>query len=60
MTNDPNDTRKRDERERDEPLALEAYEALADAGFVIERLVEPLPIPKFREADPEDYAKLLR
>jgi SAM-dependent methyltransferase len=34
--------------------------ALAGAGFVIERMVEPQPIPKFREADPEDYEKLLR
>ncbi len=34
--------------------------ALAEAGFVIERLVEPRPIPQFREADPDDYEKPLR
>ncbi len=52
----------------DDPVEVTAWHrplqdlinALADAGFVIERLVEPLPIPKFREADPDDYEKLLR
>lgn len=34
--------------------------AVAGAGFRIERLVEPRPIPQFEEDDPEDYAKLLR
>jgi SAM-dependent methyltransferase len=34
--------------------------ALWDTGFVIERLVEPLPTEDFKQADPEDYEKLLR
>jgi len=34
--------------------------SLADAGFRIERLVEPLPVPEFKEEDPDDYEKLLR
>lgn len=33
---------------------------LADAGFLIERLVEPMPTEPFRQADPKDYAELLR
>jgi SAM-dependent methyltransferase len=35
-------------------------EPLSAAGFVIERLVEPVPVPAFRDADAEDYAKLTR
>jgi SAM-dependent methyltransferase len=35
-------------------------EPLGAAGFVIERLVEPVPVPEFRDADPEDYANLIR
>jgi hypothetical protein len=34
--------------------------ALAQAGFVIERLVEPLPTDEFKQADPEHYAELMR
>jgi CheY-like chemotaxis protein/2-polyprenyl-3-methyl-5-hydroxy-6-metoxy-1,4-benzoquinol methylase len=33
---------------------------LLGAGFVLERLLEPRPIPTFREHDPEDYEKLMR
>ncbi len=52
----------------DDPVEVTAWHrplqdlinALAGAGFTIERLVEPLPIPKFQEADPDDYEKLLR
>lgn len=33
---------------------------LWQAGFVIERLVEPLPTEEFKAADPEDYAKLMQ
>ncbi|HEY0528340.1 MAG TPA: class I SAM-dependent methyltransferase [Gemmatimonadaceae bacterium] len=33
--------------------------ALADAGFVIERLVEPVPTPEFRAVKPESYQRLL-
>jgi len=35
-------------------------DALADAGFVIERIVEPLPTDAFREVKPEAYARLLQ
>jgi SAM-dependent methyltransferase len=35
-------------------------EPLSAAGFVIERLVEPVPVPEFRNADAEDYAPLTR
>lgn len=35
-------------------------EPLSAAGFVIERLVEPRPLPEFRDADPGDYANLSR
>ena len=33
-------------------------DALADAGFAVERLVEPLPTAAFRAAKPEAYARL--
>ena len=33
-------------------------DALADAGFAVERLVEPLPTEAFRAARPEAYARL--
>jgi SAM-dependent methyltransferase len=35
-------------------------EALAGAGFVIERLVEPMPLPDMRKSEPSDYARLER
>jgi SAM-dependent methyltransferase len=35
-------------------------DALADAGFVIERLVEPLPTDAFREIKPDAYARVLQ
>jgi len=35
-------------------------EPLLAAGFVLERLVEPRPVPKFANEDPKDYAKLMR
>jgi SAM-dependent methyltransferase len=34
--------------------------ALTDAGFVIDSLIEPRPTDEFREAKPEDYARLLK
>jgi SAM-dependent methyltransferase len=34
--------------------------ALIEAGFVIDRFHEPRPTEAFREADPEDYVKLMR
>ena len=33
---------------------------VADAGFAIERMVEPLPTDAFREQKPESYERLLR
>lgn len=33
---------------------------LVEAGFTIDRLLEPRPTDAFREADPEDYDKLMR
>ena len=35
-------------------------EALANAGFVIERLIEPTPDETFREAKPDPFERLLR
>ncbi len=35
-------------------------EAMANSGFVVERLVEPKPTEAFRQASPEAYEKLLR
>jgi SAM-dependent methyltransferase len=35
-------------------------EALAGAGFVIERLVEPQPTEAFRHASPEEYEKYMK
>jgi SAM-dependent methyltransferase len=35
-------------------------EPLSAAGFVMERLVEPVPVPEFRDADAGDYAHLIR
>lgn len=51
-----------------EPVTVPSYRrplgaiagALAGAGFIIERIVEPLPTEEFRRADPEDYAVLSR
>jgi SAM-dependent methyltransferase len=34
--------------------------ALADAGFAVERLVEPVPTAAFRAVRPEAFARLLR
>lgn len=33
---------------------------LLEAGFVLERLLEPRPVPEFKEHDAEDYEKLMR
>jgi SAM-dependent methyltransferase len=35
-------------------------EPMSAAGFLIERLVEPLPLPEFRAADAKSYAHLMR
>jgi 2-polyprenyl-3-methyl-5-hydroxy-6-metoxy-1,4-benzoquinol methylase len=42
-----------------EPLTA-LCSAIARAGFLIERLVEPLPAPTMRERSPEDWEKLQR
>ncbi len=34
-------------------------ESLFRAGFVIERLIEPLPTEEFRQADPDEYDRLM-
>ncbi len=33
---------------------------LIEAGFTLEKIIEPKPTEKFKEADPEDYLKLSR
>ncbi len=33
---------------------------LIEAGFAVDRLLEPLPTEEFRQADPEEYEKLMR
>ena len=42
-----------------QPLTATCDE-FADSGFVIERLVEPRPLPEMAERLPDDYAKLVR
>jgi SAM-dependent methyltransferase len=41
------------------PLAA-MLDPLFGAGFVLERVLEPRPVPQFREEAPRDYVKLLR
>jgi SAM-dependent methyltransferase len=40
-----------------QPLT-ESSSEFADAGFLIERIVEPLPVAEMADQSPEDYAKL--
>jgi SAM-dependent methyltransferase len=42
-----------------EPLSA-LCASITDAGFLIDRLVEPLPAPSMRERSPEDWEKLHR
>jgi SAM-dependent methyltransferase len=35
-------------------------DSLLGAGFTLERLLEPRPVPEFKEHDPRDYEKLMR
>jgi len=42
-----------------EPLSA-LCTAATDAGFLIEKLIEPLPAETMRERYPEDYEKLSR
>lgn len=39
---------------------MEITESLADSGFLIERIVEPLPTEEFRLEKPDSYHRLLR
>lgn len=39
---------------------MEVVNSLNDAGFQIERVVEPVPTPEFEEQDPGEYGKLMR
>jgi SAM-dependent methyltransferase len=41
------------------PLA-EVVNPLLAAGFILDKLLEPLPTEEFKQADPEDYEKLMR
>jgi SAM-dependent methyltransferase len=36
------------------------FNPLIDAGFKLDRIVEPLPTQKFKEADPKHYRELMR
>jgi ubiquinone/menaquinone biosynthesis C-methylase UbiE len=38
---------------------MDVFNALDDAGFATERVVEPRPTPEFERQDPEEYAELL-
>ena len=38
----------------------ETINLLIEAGFRVERILEPKPTDEFREADPEDYEELMR
>lgn len=38
----------------------EIFAALAETGFAIEEVVEPIPTDAFRESEPESYARILR
>ncbi len=38
----------------------EVFNPLIEAGFVVDRVLEPLPIETFKETEPENYEKLLR
>jgi ubiquinone/menaquinone biosynthesis C-methylase UbiE len=33
---------------------------LIEAGFTLDKLLEPLPTPEFKQADPEEYEQLIR
>lgn len=39
---------------------MEISSSLSDAGFVIERLVEPIPTEEFRAVKPDSFAELMR
>jgi ubiquinone/menaquinone biosynthesis C-methylase UbiE len=39
---------------------MEVFNALTDSGFCVDRIVEPLPTPEFKEQNPDSYERLLR
>jgi ubiquinone/menaquinone biosynthesis C-methylase UbiE len=39
---------------------MEVFNSLSDAGFAVDRVVEPLPTKEFRQQDPEDYERLMK
>jgi hypothetical protein len=41
-------------------VRTEIVNPLVDAGFAIQRLVEPIPTEEFRRQKPESYARILR
>ena len=41
-------------------LLCAMLDPLLEAGFVLERLLEPRPVPEFKKHDAEDYEKLMR
>lgn len=38
----------------------EVINPLVETGFMLDKLLEPLPTPEFKQADPEDYEQLMR
>jgi SAM-dependent methyltransferase len=38
----------------------EVINPLIEAGFILDKLLEPLPTPEFKLADPEEYEQLMR
>jgi hypothetical protein len=41
------------------PLS-EVINPLIQAGFILDRILEPLPTAEFKEKDPQDYEELMR
>jgi hypothetical protein len=39
---------------------MEVFNSVSDAGFTLDRVVEPLPTEEFKQQDPEDYERLLK
>jgi hypothetical protein len=38
----------------------EVINPLIETGFMLDKLLEPLPTPEFKQADPEEYEQLMR
>ncbi|MCB0201904.1 MAG: class I SAM-dependent methyltransferase, partial [Anaerolineae bacterium] len=41
------------------PLAA-VFNPLVDAGFILDRVLEPRPVEAFRASEPETYERLMR